>query len=327
MGWEDFAKHLSEPLVKLIEVTSKGAGNVFTLCFAKRIADNKKYEIEQIGNAIDKNGTLLGEVRYINGEVSLESLGSKIDSLEERSKLRKEHIALKEQDNIERIVAHSAINLTNEESVSNEPVDEDWISRFFKYAEDITSKNMQEIWGRVLAGEIKQPNSYSLRTLETLRNLTKKEAELLVKVANLRISSNNSSFIFTGSTVEELEKYNFTFNEQLHLSELGILQSDTSLSFTIKTANHDKIDYFETGKYLVRVRILKDSPKYSFPVAAFTSVGMEILNLISPTAEEKYFKEFCKNLSQNKFDVEYAVILNKVSEGSFNLDPWIKFQV
>jgi hypothetical protein len=34
---------------------------------------------------------------------------------------------------------------------------------------------MQALWGKILAGEIKQSKSYSLQTLEIIRNLSKKK--------------------------------------------------------------------------------------------------------------------------------------------------------
>ena len=46
---------------------------------------------------------------------------------------------------------------------------------------------MREIWGRVLAGEVKRPKSYSLRTMEILRNLAKEEAALFVKASRFYI--------------------------------------------------------------------------------------------------------------------------------------------
>jgi len=54
----------------------------------------------------------------------------------------------------------------------------DWFVRFFEDAGNISDEKMQEIWAKVLAGEIKQPGSFSLRTLEVLRNLSSDEAEI-----------------------------------------------------------------------------------------------------------------------------------------------------
>lgn len=39
-------------------------------------------------------------------------------------------------------------------SVSDKPVDEDWIYNFRERAQDVSDKQMQEYWARILAGEI-----------------------------------------------------------------------------------------------------------------------------------------------------------------------------
>lgn len=326
MGWEEVAKHLSAPAIKLLDVVGKGSGNIFSLCFAKRLVDNKKYEIEQIGSAIEKNGTLLGEVKYSNGEVSLESLGSKMDSLEERTKIRKEFKALKEQKNIESIILNSAEQLSSEKTISEEPVDDDWIARFFKYAEDITNEDMQKIWGKVLAGEIKQPETFSLRTLEVLRNLTKKDADILTRAANLKISSTETDFIHINKTETNLDKYNFTFKDQLHLKELGILQSNPNLHITLNKTSCDSTVYFDTGKYLIKVCKEKDTSKHTIYILSFTSVGREILKLINATIDENYFKEFCKEISSHHLKLEYAFVKNKVNDNNWNIiQPWLSF--
>ena len=61
----------------------------------------------------------------------------------------------------------------------------EWVSRFFDIAAGITTEQLQYLWGRILAGEIKQPGSFSLRTLDVLRNLSRKEAESFVKLGSM----------------------------------------------------------------------------------------------------------------------------------------------
>lgn len=61
-----------------------------------------------------------------------------------------------------------------EEQLSNdsqvpppETVDDDWFNTWRDYAGRVSAEKMQRLWGSVLAGEIKSPGQYSLRTLES----------------------------------------------------------------------------------------------------------------------------------------------------------------
>ena len=47
-------------------------------------------------------------------------------------------------------------------------VDPDWLNYFSGYAEKADSENVQDLWARVLAGEIRRPVSFSLTTLRLL---------------------------------------------------------------------------------------------------------------------------------------------------------------
>lgn len=85
---------------------------------------------------------------------------------------------LRKQQNIENVIKESYKELKDVESVFNELVDSDWVSHFFNSVENIGNEEIQKIWGRMLAGEIKSPNTYSFRTMEVLKNMTTREVEL-----------------------------------------------------------------------------------------------------------------------------------------------------
>jgi hypothetical protein len=86
----------------------------------------------------------------------------------------------KRHANVMTIAAEAADQLGDD--VSEDPVDPDWIARFFSYAQDISSEQLQHLWGRILAGEVQRPGQVPLRTLDLLRNMTKSDAELLLKL-------------------------------------------------------------------------------------------------------------------------------------------------
>ena len=85
----------------------------------------------------------------------------------------------RKMNNAIRVVELAQTQFAEEEQVSNEPVNSDWLNRFFSIVEDVSDAEMQQLWARILAGEIKRPKSYSLRTLELLKNLSPKEAEVI----------------------------------------------------------------------------------------------------------------------------------------------------
>jgi hypothetical protein len=73
-------------------------------------------------------------------------------AIEDRSTSRREFQDRKRQENLEKITSVAAAELAGETSVPDERPDDDWVARFFGDAEGISSQEMQELWGRILAG-------------------------------------------------------------------------------------------------------------------------------------------------------------------------------
>ena len=67
--------------------------------------------------------------------------------------------------------------------------------RFFNSIQDIGNEDMQTLWGKILAGEIKNPNTFTLRSLDTLSKITKGEAMLFKNMVPYIINNIASPFV------------------------------------------------------------------------------------------------------------------------------------
>ncbi|UOK70815.1 DUF2806 domain-containing protein [Ancylobacter polymorphus] len=57
------------------------------------------------------------------------------------------------------------------DSTQAAPPDDDWMNRFMRFAEDASSERIQDLFGRILAGEIFRPGSFSMATLRAVSEL------------------------------------------------------------------------------------------------------------------------------------------------------------
>ena len=115
------------------------------------------------------------------------------------------------------------------ESVKDLPQqDFDWHIRFYEACGTVTDEEMQELWAKILSGEICHPGSYSLRTLECLRNLTKEEAELFRKICGCGMKLNSSVAMLRIGGI--MEKNGITYDNILKLADCGLLKSDVGLA-------------------------------------------------------------------------------------------------
>jgi Protein of unknown function (DUF2806) len=146
---------LKEPIIRLIEVLSSGAGNVYHLIFARAIGRSEgtatREKIKEISEGIDEAQQRSGViVHYKDDSLEIipssdaETPPSRSVTLKDRAIARLEFLAEKQQRNIEMIAGHAASLLQDKDSVPPEKPDEDWIARFFSAAQDISSAQMQE---------------------------------------------------------------------------------------------------------------------------------------------------------------------------------------
>ena len=311
---------LSDPLKKLIEVVSAGVGGLSKPYLIRKTADAKAYEIKEIAQAIKENQDDLKTIGFNDEKLSLMSLDDDSlknnHSLEHRTQQRVEFKEQKRQKNIEAVTQKAAEDLESESVVSDEPVNEDWTTRFFDYAEDISSEEMQGLWGKILAGEIKKPKSYSIRTLDILRNLSTEEAEIFIKFGALAIKSSGTAFILNFSDEMLLEEeYQLRFGDRLLLEELGLLAANDLKFQIMKTEGESRACVFTNGEGIVIQEKLPNKPKQEISVLVFTKIGTELLQLIKVEPKVDYLQLLAKKLDRNNGPIKYATILEELSNG------------
>lgn len=293
-----------KPLEKLIEVVSNGIGTLYRPRAMRKEADAKAYEIRVVEKA---KAEALAEGKLIEAE--------NLDRLNERL-LAKE---IKRQNNIDDVVEVAASHLQSESTVTEAAVNEDWTTRFFDIVQDVSDDEMKKLWGQILAGEVKTPQSYSLRTLELLRNLSKNEADIFVKIARFALCHNNCYFIYKGKE-EDMSKYNVFYSDIAKLIEIGILQSGDFVQRTISAEKNDANTALTCCNIIILLTI-KAGNKIQIPVYLFTQAGIELLRLVNSTPNMDYIKELANHIKNVNVNVQYSFILSREDGGIKYLLP------
>lgn len=336
------------PIDKLIEILSSSVGRLSKSYFDKKDADTKAYEIKKIAEAkaeelkimstaIKENFQITGGIEYKDEKLQIQSPENRNTSsenltqddvfgLDVRTENRVKFREAKKQLNIENITAIAANDLKDEPEIENNPIDEDWTNRFFNIAEDISSEEMQFLWGKILAGEIKSPKSYSLRALDILRNLTKEEADVFIKFAQAKLVSGDKFFIYNQDNGILLEKlFGITFSDRLLLTELGLIASENNLELSFSQTNQKKETVVITyGEKAIAIDRNENTPKQAIRVLIFTKVGIELSKLIAQNINEEYIRSVSESLLTSTVRIEYGDLI-KFPDGKSVLTNTVVF--
>lgn len=198
---------------------------------------------------------------------------------------------------------------------AKEEIDDDWLNTFARMADEKSSAELQNLFGKILAGEIRKPGSYSLRTLQFVSCLVKSEAELIVEFFKFAISK-------TFVPRNEATRGFLPVDLIIKMDELGITKGEIGaiggLTWTMTIPAHGIGPFFANG---FCIEIVNNDPAeitISIPCNILTDVGKEILSLAAVNTTPREY-----------MDVVGKLILSnvKMKDGSASSDERVEAYV
>ena len=147
------------------------------------------------------------------------------------------HRVLREQINLDMISQRAACEIrddsdSRDQSEAEEPgdaINDDWLNAFEVEGRQISTEEMQAFFGKVLAGEIRRPGSYSIRTVKILGSLDQNVANHLVTLCSIGISQFQDVRVPSlggDAGNNALQEYGLNFGTLNLLNEHGLVISD-----------------------------------------------------------------------------------------------------
>ena len=226
--------------------------------------------------------------------------------------------------NIKNVVSEAANMLTDKEIADHEP-DPGWTARFFNCAQDISSEDMQKIWAKILAGEVERPGKTSLRAMDTLRNMTRKDAELFEKIASFVIGS---EFIFYDD-IYTRHYETIDFDDILHLADCDLINAQ-NLRREINRKNDSVFKYLDNALMITRNDNVNDNVKIMLHIPCFklTATGKELLSVVQHTnmMQIEYLQHFSRLLQLRNCQLFYLEGFENLPDGQFRYRKKIKIE-
>lgn len=192
-----------------------------------------------------------------------------------KKQLNREAVGLAAIEDLRTTGADEATESCESESTSADPrpeIDEDWFNAFERYAEDASTERMQQLWGRVLGGEIRKPGRFSLRTLRFLSEFSKREAEIFGDLAKKAFGDVIPKTLAKPEDVKDIRHL-------IALESAGLIQGAAAgLGLTMNFTEKGFATLVEGNLVIV----LKGEPGTSVrvDVMSLTPIGQELLSLV-----------------------------------------------
>lgn len=240
------------------------------------------------GSSVQKQLLVLAKQFALDGAMLPEN---KQMPIEDRASRRERICTLRKQNNLETIIQKSLGYCSS--GTPSIKADPDWFSQFTVLAEDISNNTMQDLWAKILAGEVTNPGSFSLKSLNVFKSMSITDAKLLAKVCSLAVkdsSKKNIRLISGGFNTPglfgifdkntqprvNLNQCGLSYTELLSLADNNLIFMQEAESNLLQKG--EELVFNFNGKN-IKLKAKKNQCGLSF--YKFTPIGSELASLIS----------------------------------------------
>lgn len=175
-------------------------------------------------------------------------------------------------------VYYNNINHNRENDNLEGEFDFDWFFRFFDAASNVTDEQMKDLWARILAGEITHPGMFSFRTIETIHNLSRNEAEIFAEIIQFTLKISGHPFIINNQKL--LGKYMGGVEKLMLLTECGLLMTGSVLQRRTVSINSNTPVFNNGVIYCLAKTKNNIAEELNINTIPFTQAGIDLYYLI-----------------------------------------------
>jgi Protein of unknown function (DUF2806) len=218
---------------------------------------------------------------------------------------------LREQVNLDRISSIAATQLKAEalkvaqipnEQAERGEITDDWLNSFQNQAAEKSSEEMQLLFGRILAGEIARPGSFSVRTVKLISQLDESTAKLFRRLCSLAVSLQFGKNSFDSrvpalggnAASNALQKFGLDFDKLNILHEYGLIIAEYNSNMNYE------LSCIREGNFAIPFRfqnklwaLNSDAPRQvgqelRLHGVALTHSGKELMQIVDIVLDERF---------------------------------------
>ena len=241
---------------------------------------------------------------------------------------------LREQSNLDKICAIAVNLLKKEKSASpteqsakggeERVINDDWLNGFEEEARQKSTEEMQLLFGRILAGEIRKPGAYSIKAVKILGQLDQNAAALFKNLCSICVVLENpvDGYVFDARVPSlggsagnnSLRKYGLGFFCLNILNEYGLIIPDYNswYEYNVIPENETPPDsprLWHQGRYW---DLLIQSPlQFRVSGVELSRAGRELFHIVDQDPMPEYTEDLKKFFAQQNLQIVEFNIQNK----------------
>ncbi|KAB0463653.1 DUF2806 domain-containing protein [Vibrio kanaloae] len=207
----------------------------------------------------------------------------------------------REEKNVISSIAYAQASLEDGGATGREgAIDTDWMNRWYDYASRVTNDDLQQLWGKILAGEVRKENSVSYRLMDFIDKLTSTEIDEISLILSMVETSNLILFRGEKHVEKFFEQNGIDSNCIQKYTDLGVLGSSTTGIVNVTTnLDFTKFNYFTFNYAGCSFQLsLKQEQNESKSIRYYSlgTMGQSLMHLSNYTFNQSYLDSLSKDL-------------------------------
>jgi hypothetical protein len=264
------------------------------------------------GIAAERRAETQGRIKVISTGADQIAAKMKVDPEYARAAVKKfGQRILREQINLDQISQAAARELGGKgmEDAGNAPepppIDDDWLNSFEKEASQRSTEEMQAMFARILAGEIRKPSTFSVKTIKLLGQLDTRPASLFRKLCSLCVSLRVAGRVIDARVValggnaasNSLRSHGLSFDNLNVLHEYGLIIPDYNswreYRPSIAVNNQVSLPFtYQKGLWAFEPTAERQAQQeLRLHGVALSRSGIELMDVVETEPDDKYTEE------------------------------------
>lgn len=183
-------------------------------------------------------------------------------------------------------------------------IDDDWLNVFERYAEDASTERMQKLWGRVLAGEVRKPGQYSMRTLRFLSEFSQADGLTFSTFCSSAFGDTAPNKLVRPTDMADIRGL-------IYLESAGLIQGSGGLPLTL-TLNIDPQGngHLREGNLVLMLKT-KPSTPIRIEVVTLTPLGQELMTLLPQRDVRAAARRYAEAIKTPDIESAYLAVINQ----------------
>lgn len=189
----------------------------------------------------------------------------------------------------------------DESSVQPE-ISDDWLNAFETEAATKSSAEMQMLFGKILAGEIRTPSTFSIRTVRLISQLDSAAAQVFARFCSMAVSKCIDGSIYdvrvvtpgADKTMNPLREFGMPYSSLLLLQESGLLMTELASSMDYSSSVLEVVRpsmpmrYLNQDNFLMRSGNVPFSGNLPLTGPTLTKAGRELFSIVDLIPNPNY---------------------------------------